>query len=272
MDRFLLINNKDFFDKHNIYTINNEKDIPNISSILFIGSHTHSIDRLDHIKKYFNIIQNKPYNYIIIIGKGDGTLQINNIPENIKYIYATNTDYDHTIIKFLPMGCDFRSINSFNKAYINNNRNILCYCNFSTNTHPIRTHIYNNIKNKDFIMFENMGTFLNYSISRDTFFERLGTSKYTICPRGNGIDTFRFYDAIYSGSIPIVVKEHFHNLKIFEDIPILFLEKEEDYKDLTKDFLEEKYVELSKKIKSNIENNYENFDFSNFINNIKKLL
>ena len=265
MNRILLINNKAFFDKHNVYTITSDRDIPNKSAILFIGSHTHSMDNLAHITKYFNAIHNKPYNYVIIVGKGDGILRLNAIPKNIKYIYATNTNYVHPIIKFLPMGSDFRSVSSFSKAHNTDNkpRDILCYCNFSINTHKIREHIYNLIKNKGFITFENMGTFMNYSISRDTFFERLGNSKFTICPRGNAPDTFRLYDSLYSGSIPIVVREQFHNLNLFIDLPILFLEKTEDFSLLTKELLEEQYSVLSKKIKPY----YEQLDFSNLLRN-----
>ena len=92
----------------------------------------------------------------------------------------------------------------------------LCYCNFSLDTHSCRKQIYNSIKNKDFLTIENMGTFLNYSISRDNFFKQLNTSKFTICPKGNAYDTFRFYDCLYCDSIPIVVKLPFH--KYFEVI------------------------------------------------------
>ena len=269
MERILLMHNKSFFDKHNIKTINSPFDIPNANSILFIGSHTNSIDRFEHIKKYCNILSTKPYVYIIIIGKGDGILYLDSIPKNIKYIFATNTNYYDPIIKFLPMGSDFRSISSFKKGNINNKeRNILCYCNFSLNTHESRVNIFNYIKDKKFITFENMGIFLKYSISRDTFFERLGNSKFTICPRGNALDTFRLYDSIYAGSIPIVVKEHFHDLKIFENIPILFLNNESDFKDLTSEFLKKIYIELAPKLK----NYYKSLDFNIIIREMKAQL
>lgn len=160
MERILLLNNKSFFDKHHIRTITSPLDIPMENAILFIGSHTSSLDRLDHIKQYFETISKKPYTYVIIVGKGDGILYLDRIPKNIKYIFATNTNYYHPIIKFLPMGSDFRSISSFKKGDINNKeRPILCYCNFSLDTHKSRSTIFNSIKNKRFITFENMGTF-----------------------------------------------------------------------------------------------------------------
>ena len=114
------------------------------------------------------------------------------------------------------MGSDFRSISSFCKADFNNNeRDILCYCNFSLDTHDDRRVVYNLIKNKSFITIENMRTFLNYAISRDDFFLQLGRAKFTICPRGNALDTFRFYDSLYAGSIPIVIRQEFHNSDFF---------------------------------------------------------
>lgn len=266
MKKFLLINNKDFFDKKNIITVNNTNDIPDKNAILFIGSHNGSMDNPHHILKYFKEISLKPYQYIIIVGKGDGCLMSTiEIPKNIIYIYSSNINYSHNKIKFMPMGSDFRSIKSFSKLNIdNNNRSILCYCNFSLNTHPKRHLIYSLIKNKKFITFDHMGNFLNYSISSDQFYTNLSNSKFVICPRGNALDTFRFYDTIYAGAIPIVVKQHFHNSDFFKDIPILFMDDEKDFEKLSENFLENKYEELIKKKKSY----YKNLDMNNFIDEI----
>ena len=269
MNRFLLINNKKFFDNHNVVTINNVNDIPDKNAILFIGSHVKSIDNPKHILKYFDAISSKQYQYVIIVGKGDGSLKPNiNIPKNIRTIYCTNINYTHDKIKFMPMGCDFRSIYSFHKANIkNNNRNILCYCNFSLNTHSIRRKIYRHLRDKTFITFDHMGSFLNYNISRDQFFTNLGNSKFVICPRGAALDTFRFYDTIYSGAIPIVIKTAFHNLPFFNEVPILFLDNEADFKNLTEDFLNKTYDKLIIKKK-----NYFNLNMNHFISEIKKCL
>jgi hypothetical protein len=211
-----------------------------------------------------------PYTYIILLGKCDLSLdETITIPSNIKYLYVNNFTVNHPIIKFYPMGCDFRSIESFSKAdSTNTKRDILCYCNFSLNTHPIRKKIYDSIKNKSFITIENMKTFLNYSISRNDFFNRLGNSKFVICPRGRGVDTFRFYDTIYSGAIPIVIKENYHTSPFFEGVPILFLNNEDEFNTLTKEFLEMKYKELLTYKKTY----YKGMDFSFFINELNKLL
>ena len=163
------------------------------------------------------------------------------------------------------MGSDFRSIKSFSKLNIdNNNRNILCYSNFSINTHIKRRLVYKLIKDKKFIKFDHMGKFLNYNISRDQFYTNLSNSKFVICPRGAALDTFRFYDTIYAGAIPIVVKQYFHNSYFFKDVPILFMDDEKDFEKLSEKFLENKYKELINKRKSY----YKNLDMNNFINKL----
>jgi len=262
MENILLINNKTFFERNNIVSLDNIHDIPNESCILFIGSHEKSTEDINKkLEMYFERIdqhysQNR---YVIIVGKTDQAFEKTIIPPNVVKIFMNNIN-ENEVLHFLPMGRDFRSIDSFqNSTIMNNNRSILCYCNYSLDTYPLRKVIFNDIRTKHFIRFENMGTFLNYTISRDVFFQRLNNSKFVICPRGNGLDTFRFYDSIYSGAIPIVVKCKFHHY--FQDAPILFLENEGEYKNLTEDYLNEMYEKLKYK-KSDY---YKSMDFNTWI-------
>ena len=97
--------------------------------------------------------------------------------------------------------------------------------------------------NIGFAKFDHMGKFLKYSISREEFYEKLLLSKFAVCPRGNAIDTFRLWDCLYLGVIPIVVKEAiFHEMLI--DLPILFIDKPEDFGLLTESRLEEVYLNM----------------------------
>ena len=68
----------------------------------------------------------------------------------------------------------------------------------------------------------------------------MAASKFAICPRGKGIDTFRLWDCLYVGTIPIVVKEAVFHESI-KNLPILFLDNYDDYANLTEDFLNETY-------------------------------
>lgn len=79
-------------------------------------------------------------------------------------------------------------------------------------------------------------------LDRPAFIAALERSKFVLCPRGNGIDTFRFYDTIYAGAIPIVVREPFHDA--FEHVPILFVESLRDLGALTESFVQTEYERL----------------------------
>lgn len=184
-----------------------------------------------------------------MIGKGDYQFnqeQLQEAPKNLVYVIANNIMVKDPRVSYLPMGRDFRSVAEFSEAKPTEKKEILCYCNFSINTHPIRQKLYENIRDKEFIVFEHMGQFLKYSISRADFVRKLVRSKFAICPRGNGLDTFRLWDCLYSGTIPIVVREATFHQQL-EDLPILFLNSYAEYADLTAEYLEATYNRMLEK-------------------------
>jgi len=111
------------------------------------------------------------------------------------------------------------------------------------NTHPARQQVLEIVKDKPFIVKQHLGNFLNYSISREEFFDALEGSKFCICPRGNAYDTFRMWDALYSGTVPIVVREAAYH-ELLEDLPIMFLDSYDDFKNLDAEMLESSYGKM----------------------------
>lgn len=196
---------------------------------------------------------------------------LNIIPKNVKKIYCYSNGISHEKIIMLPIGVDFKGLNFNNNElqilnktkniifdiYKNidiNNKKILCYYNLTLPPINVyhwygfeRQYIYNNIKDKDFILKENcynhprIYTIENYC----NFYFKLSQSKFMICPRGAGIDTYRMWDCIYFGCIPIIVK--YDGYKEFEDLPILFVEKYQDYYELTEEYLNDKWFEMINK-------------------------
>jgi hypothetical protein len=225
--------------------------LPNQSCILWLGFPNKSFDDISGLKiLYEKIKQNSDYSYTLLIGKGDYAFReklLHNIPDNLKYIFANNINIEHPKLCYFPMGRDFRSAYLFNTLSPVADRSYLCYCNFSVSTHPVREAIYESIKSREFMEFDHMGNFLSYSLTREEFYEKLGASKFALCPRGNGIDTFRLWDCLYCGTIPIVVKEAVFHQEL-EDLPILFIDAPEDYAKLSEAYLEQKYLELKKKV------------------------
>jgi hypothetical protein len=95
--------------------------------------------------------------------------------------------------------------------------------------------------------------------TNETF--KISRSKFIIAPRGCSIDSYRLWDAIYFGCIPIVVKYEGYNQ--FEDLPILFIDKWEDYSELTEEYLNHIWDKFSV-----MDFNYEKLKFSYWENEI----
>lgn len=244
-DYIVLVNNPRFSSRYWNYFP--QRSLPEHDAIIFVGLGHRGIPVFPLELLYHPQIHN--HRYLILLGKGDYDLRsIANmeIPESIIRIYGNNVDFEHERIRFFPMGRDFRSREIFmnsDLALEADSKDILCYVNFSVNTHADRVDIYNDIRGKDFMLFEHMGSNKNYSITRHEFYRKLARSKFVICPRGNALDSFRFYDSLYLGCIPIVVREEMH--RHFAHLPILFLDSKEQFRDLTREGLEAEYGRIS---------------------------
>jgi hypothetical protein len=84
------------------------------------------------------------------------------------------------------------------------------YCSFNVNTnyfHRIRAVKYINTDKYIKGFFLNLDEYLNYITS----------TKYTLCPWGNGIDSHRFWEVIYAGNIPITKYSYLY--KSFDSLP-----------------------------------------------------
>lgn len=74
----------------------------------------------------------------------------------------------------------------------------------------------------------------------DVYLKRLREHRLMLCPRGNGIDTYRFWESQYCSVIPVVKDSY--NLQFYKsEVPFIVVD---DYSDLTKLFLEEKIKQL----------------------------
>ncbi len=70
----------------------------------------------------------------------------------------------------------------------------------------------------------------------------VASSKFEISPLGFALDTYRLWECLYVGTIPIVRTSSLDAL--YEGLPVLIIK---DWKTVTQAFLEEKYLEFSKK-------------------------
>jgi len=123
----------------------------------------------------------------------------------------------------------------FDLSSANNDKTNLVYLNFNTTTYPTeRNYVKNLFNDKKWITKEQNVSWKEYYIS-------LSNSKFCLSPRGNGIDTHRIWEALYLRTIPIVKRSYY--MEEFSDLPILFID---DWRELSEEFLEEKYQQIKK--------------------------
>lgn len=173
---------------------------------------------------------------------------INIIEEFNIQILCYSSSIFHKNVKVIPLGITWQVKIPESITSINIDKQILCYANFGIPTierwfgNP-RQDAYNKIINKDFIFIENtQKDTVNRKMNNDynNYFSKLLNSKFSICPRGCGIDSYRVYDSILCKCVPIMLKngEYYKN---FEKWPILFID---DYDELTEDFLQNVKIDV----------------------------
>lgn len=187
---------------------------------------------------------------VCVIGHSDYSIN-DEISKKFKKIFCINRDTDSENTFGLPLGitnyCDDTKLH---KIYgdrdimidvINQpmDKENLAYINFNVNTFKERKKIFDFFTEKSWVFFGKNDNTIN---GRKKYLQDIKSSKFVICPRGNGIDTHRIWETLYMGSIPIV-KYHkaFH---LFTDLPILFIN---DWSQVNKKNLEETYVNFTNK-------------------------
>lgn len=75
-----------------------------------------------------------------------------------------------------------------------------------------------------------------------SYMEQMSRFKFSLSPRGYGPDTYRTWEALLVGSIPIVRTSQLDRL--YADLPILIVD---DWSKINKKFLEERYQEITRR-------------------------
>jgi hypothetical protein len=151
------------------------------------------------------------------------------IEKNNIHIVTYASSIEHPNVTCIPLGVysQFRNVPVKEKS-------ILCYVNMGIPCDRWFGNPRKEFKAEPFMVQRS-------NLSMDAFYEDIAKSKFMICPRGCGIDTYRMWDCIQLGCIPIVKRYHGH--KGFDDLPILFV----DNYDVTEVLLNETYEAYSKR-------------------------
>ena len=198
----------------------------------------------DHVESLFKILGTLKFKNIkIITSQSDRKITkklFNKKPNCISEWYSINVHFKNKNLIPIPLGlAPYRNtksviLNDFYELKYDNVKDQLIYANFNINTnyfHRSRASSYY-IKNykKELISQKNYAEYL----------KNLKKYKFALCPWGNGIDTHRFWEALYCGVIPITKKHYLY--ESFSGLPMVLV----------------KSYKLLNKIEKNT--NYESFD------------
>lgn len=198
------------------------------AGIIFVYTHL-----LDYFKKYVAIRLKKEF--ILITHNSDHEVTINDLGLlNNPYLriwYAQNSQFSHQKLRAVPIGLENKQwgANKLETLFIQSRnkktqKNI--YVNFSLNTHKLRSAAY------DAALKLNDAT-IEINIPYDTYIKNLSQHRFCLCPRGNGLDTHRFWEAQYLDVIPIILKADW--TQAYSGFPLLMIEAWENLYDLDLD-------------------------------------
>lgn len=232
----LNISNFDIVEKNQDFKYIKVKEFElNENSIIF--SRTEDIPSLFYSLKKIDF-----KNITLITHQSDINVSIkhtNKIPACINNWFSVNVSTNHNKLRSIPIGLannhpknlnekdfDFSNI-SYLKYFKQKNLKSLIYLNFQKSTNfKERDGLFELFLNKDWAKLELP------KHDKKIYIENLKNINFTLTPHGNGRDTHRFWESLYSGSIP-VVREHIA-YSYAKDLPVLFVK---DYKEVTQEKL-----------------------------------
>jgi len=157
-----------------------------------------------------------------------------NLPKNFIYWFGINKNTMSKRVISIPIGIagNFSDKNlqvkDFDENKIKNfdlnSKELKIYVNFQKNTNSTERELAIDVLKKSDKSF-----FSEPNLPKSKYKEHLERFAFTLCPWGNGYDTHRVWEALYSGSVPII-KRH-STFEYLENLPALIID---DYEDLLK--------------------------------------
>ena len=233
LHKYIEIKNIDSYENKSVFYINQEIEL---ADNYWIFAHSETVELL------FNELNNieKFNNLTLVTSQSDRLITkklFNKKPDCISNWYSTNVVYNHVSLHPIPLGIsDSYNLNNFSTNHISNYQQTpfdekidKLFINFRKNTNSKeREKLVDSLKHKEFVYHD------EYSNDPVSYIDKLSNYKFVLCPWGNGIDTYRLWETLFSGSIPVVKKHDAY--KKFKKLPIIFYENNED---LTLDYLVE---------------------------------
>ena len=118
-------------------------------------------------------------------------------------------------------------------------RSKLVHAAFDQRSHPDRKRAWDSVR----AAFPQIPRPPSYAVSYADYLGDLARHRFCVCPRGNGIDTHRFWECLYLGVVPIVERSTHTERWAREGVPMVLLD---DWSELSRERLESDPLAVSR--------------------------
>lgn len=182
--------------------------------------------------------------YSDILVKQDDILLLKTVYPSVSF-WIQNLCFDLSNVNLLPLGINNGLFGELTKQILNKTE-------IQKQYNVVITRFVVNSKDRiEFVDFLNHHPeLLPYCVSKtlaqDIYYQLMNQHFFSVCPCGNGYDTFRFWESLISYSIPIVKRNPFFEKlqREFPNIPMIVLESWEDLPNLISSLTPELYSTL----------------------------
>jgi hypothetical protein len=179
----------------------------------------------DHVLGFAASMQRiMPKKHVFVVHNSDQAFDSRKLSALLPFaleIWAINTTVTHPLLTTIPLGFPDQAV-PFTMTYTRPNveRTIEIYANFTVGTNTTK-------RNECLAAFAGDPRVVTRTgLSKQDYYNDLCRSKYVLCPEGTGIDTHRFYEAVFCGATPVVLRNSLSDF--YSRYPVKIIDKWSD--------------------------------------------
>ncbi len=154
--------------------------------------------------------------------QGHTNKSVSELDSSVLKWFTTNCDNLRLKCEMLPLGVVDETCIELINSNLNNTKDKLLYCNFQLYSNKAnRTKVLQDCHKLPFCTREE-------NLEPKAYFESMSRHKFVVCPTGNGIDSYRIWEGLYSNTIPIIQNSDFA-IRLQKFFPVLIVD---DYSSL----------------------------------------
>jgi hypothetical protein len=203
--------------------------------------------KVDHLVGLFDCVRKVRNRVVLVSSESDRRITsefFQRCPPQIAHWFSTNIETHDERLSALPLGLANSYCGVTLKAPVIAaksrpfaGRANWLYVNFRTTSNravrePTMQH-FRTLAKENWVTVEGAG--LDFA----DYLDAMTSHRFVLCPPGNGTDTHRLWEALYSRTIPVAIDTP--AMEAFRDLPILFVA---DFRQLTRAFLAEEYKRI----------------------------